>query len=315
MPMTGELRMPAARRVPVLSLRDFTHGSAAARLAFQAALFSGLTDYGFIVLREHGVATTLLEAAYELAETFFALPLEEKRATSGRRAGYTDFGIEHARYHLVPDLKEFYSVTRDGLPGGDDNRWPVRPAGLQRVFNELYTALGETGRLLLQALAPSLQLPADWFDAKLRHGDSLLRAIHYPPVSADMDPQAVRSAAHEDINLLTLLVAARGSVLQLLDRDGVWLPVDSGPQELIVDSGDMLQRLSNGVIPSTTHRVVNPEGPNVSRYSMPFFLHPESEMVLDPLPQCVPAGTTPRYPPCTAGEYLEERLREIGLKT
>ena len=166
-------------------------------------------------------------------------------------------------------------------------------------------------KLLLRALAPRLDLPEDYFDAKVKYGTSILRVLHYPPVPDDAPAGAVRSAAHEDINFLTMLVAAKGAGLQLLDRDGAWLPVETEPRNLIVDSGDMLERLTNGVIPSTTHRVVNPEGPNVSRYSMPFFMHPASDVSLKVLPSC--EGARPPLPEITAGEFLAERLRAIGL--
>ena len=165
--------------------------------------------------------------------------------------------------------------------------------------------------MLLQALAPSLQLPADYFDSRVRHGNSILRLIHYPPIPSQADPNCVRSAAHEDINFLTILVAATRSGLELLDNDGHWLPIETAPRNLIVDSGDMLARLTNGVIPAKTHRVVNPAGANESRYSMPFFMHPSNDTSLACLPSCIGDGA--KYPSITAGEFLSQRLREIGL--
>lgn len=312
--MTMPSHSPAVRRVPTLSLRGYTHGTTAEREAFRAGLFAGLTDYGFIILGDHGVPGELLDRAYALAGEFFALPEAEKRAACGGLRGYTPFGTEHARDHAVPDLKEFFQVGRDAAHC-PRNTWPARPPAFRETFTQLFAALDTAGRVLLEALAPALQLPPTWFEERVAAGNSVLRVIHYPPVAADAPPGAVRSAAHEDINLLTLLVAARGSGLQLKDRDGSWLPVETVPQNLIVDSGDMLQRLTNGLIPSTTHRVVNPDdGPNTSRYSMPFFLHPTDETSLGALPNCVPEGAAPRYAPITAGEYLAERLREIGLK-
>ena len=166
--------------------------------------------------------------------------------------------------------------------------------------------------MLLRALAPKLGLADDYFDDKVRWGTSLLRVLHYPPLAEGMDPNAVRSAAHEDINFLTIMVAAKGAGLELLDRDGTWLPVVTEPTNLIVDSGDMLARMTNGVIPATTHRVVNPTGPNVSRYSMPFFMHPTLATSLEVLPSCVGEGA--KFEPITAGEFLDERLRAIGLR-
>jgi isopenicillin N synthase-like dioxygenase len=252
------------------------------------------------------------------------LPEAAKNASNGGLRGYTPFGTEHAKNHAVPDLKEFYSVGRDPAPELDPehyppNVWPVAPAKLPTVFAELFAALDGAGQQLLAALEPALQLPAGWFATRCVAGNSVLRVIHYPPVGAGVAPGAVRSAAHEDINLLTLLVAARGGGLQLLDRDGSWLPVETEPRNLIVDSGDMLARLTNGVIPATTHRVVNPGGEfasiaNASRYSMPFFLHPTNDTSLAALPSCVSPERPLRHPPTTAGDYLDERLREIGLK-
>jgi isopenicillin N synthase-like dioxygenase len=276
----------------------------------------GLQRYGFTILTDHNVPTELLGRAYDLAEAVFALPEAQKRRYAAGLRGYTPFGTEHAKDSRLPDLKEFWQIGRDpapGLPLEDfpSNVWPQEVSGFRETFQTLFASLDETGRLLLEALAPQLSLPPDYFDDKVRDGTSILRVLHYPPVPDDAPPGAVRSAAHEDINFLTILVAAKGAGLQLLDRDGSWLPVETEPRNLIVDSGDMLQRLTNGVVPSTTHRVVNPEGPNVSRYSMPFFMHPNSATSLACLPSC--QGDGAKWPPITAGEFLRERLREIGL--
>jgi isopenicillin N synthase-like dioxygenase len=306
-------------RVPELSLKAFTVGDAAEREAFSCELMRGLQRFGFIILTDHNVPETLLDRAYGLAERLFALPEHEKRRWAGGMRGYTPFGTEHAKDSRLPDLKEFWQIGHDHVPADVDreifprNIWPEGVEGFRETFQALFSDLNETGRLLLEALAPRLDLPPHWFDDKVERGTSLLRVLHYPPVSEDTPAGAVRSAAHEDINFITILVAARGAGLQLLDRDGTWLPVETEPKNLIVDSGDMLMRLTNGVIPSTTHRVVNPEGPNVSRYSMPFFMHPTLETSLDALPSCIgPEGR--RWPPTTAGEFLDQRLREIGLK-
>lgn len=302
--------------VPTLSLEAFTAGDHAARARFSDDLMRGLQDYGFIILADHGVPEALLEAAYEQSAEVFALPEAVKRRYAAGMRGYTPFGTEHAKNSSLPDLKEFWQIGREasaGLPAEDfpPNVWPAEIPAFQVTFSALFDALDRTGRILLSALAPKLELPADYFDDKVARGTSILRVLHYPPVPDDAPPGAVRSAAHEDINFITLLVAAKGAGLQLLDRDGTWLPVETQPRNLIVDSGDMLQRLTNGVIPSTTHRVVNPVGPNVSRYSMPFFMHPASDVSLKCLPSCEGAGA--RWPEITAGEFLAERLREIGL--
>jgi len=307
------------RRVPELSLTDFTRGTIRAREAFSTDLMRGLQDYGFVILRDHEVRAELLERAYGLAERVFALPEAEKHRYAKGLRGYTPFGTEHAKDSKSPDLKEFWQIGREPVEGAGPpedfppNVWPEGVEGFRETFLSLFEALDETGRALLRALAPGLALPEDWFEPRVRFGTSILRVLHYPPVSDDAPPGAVRSAAHEDINFITILVAARGAGLQLLDRDGTWLPVETEPGGLIVDSGDMLQRLTNGVIPATTHRVVNPEGPNVSRYSMPFFMHPASDVSLKCLPSCV--GDGEKWPEITAGAFLDQRLREIGLKT
>ena len=304
-------------RVPELSLRDFTTGDVATRAAFADSLLRGLQDYGFFILKDHGVPTELLGRAYALAEAVFALPEAAKRRYAAGLRGYTPFGTEHAKDSRHPDLKEFWQIGREPPQGVQldehlpPNVWPAELPDFRPTFLTLFDALDATGRTLLRALAPRLGLAEDHFDALVRYGTSILRVLHYPPVADDTAPGCVRSAAHEDINFMTIMVAAKGAGLELLDRDGSWLPVETEPTNLIVDSGDMLQRLTNGIIPATTHRVVNPAGPNVSRYSMPFFMHPSSAVPLDVLPSCVGDGA--RYPPITAGEFLAERLREIGL--
>lgn len=305
------------KRVPELSLQDFTGSDAVVRDAFAETLVRGLQDYGFIILKDHDVPIELLGRAYNLAEAVFALPEAAKRRYAAGLRGYTPFGTEHARDSQHPDLKEFWQIGREAPEGveiGEDlppNVWPAELPEFRPTFLTLFDALDATGRTLLRALAPRLGLAADHFDPLVRYGTSILRVLHYPPVADDVAPGCVRSAAHEDINFMTIMVAAKGAGLELLDRDGSWLPVETDPTNLIVDSGDMLQRLTNGVIPATTHRVVNPAGPNVSRYSMPFFMHPGSSVPLDVLPSCVGDGA--KYPPITAGAFLAERLREIGL--
>lgn len=306
------------RAVPELSLAVFNEGSMQARAAFSAELMRGLQDYGFVILRDHGISTSLLDQAYAAAEAVFALPEATKRTYAAGMRGYTPFGVEHAKDSGQPDLKEFWQVGHTSPPGDrvderfETNVWPEEVSEFRQAISSLFDQMNETGLVVLQALAPELGLTPHWFDDKVRWGTSLLRILHYPPVAADTPPGAVRSAAHEDINFLTLMPAARGAGLELLDRDGTWLPIKADPSTLIVDSGDMMARLTNGVIPATTHRVVNPKGPNVSRYSMPFFMHPTLSTSLDVLPSC--RAHAPPPPPITAGELLDERLRAIGLK-
>lgn len=306
-------------RVPTLSLADYTAGDAAAQAAFSHALMRGLQRFGFIILKDHPISTELLDKAYALSVAFFDEPEDTKRryVGAGGQRGYTPFGVEHAKDHAAPDLKEFWHVGPERPPKGADgelaaaNIWPDAPAGFRETFTALFAALQHTGEIILEALAPELDLPKDHFAPLVADGNSVLRLLHYPPIPEGVDPACVRAAAHEDINLITLLVAAQGAGLELLDRDGTWLPIEADPNSIIVDSGDMLARMTNDVIPATTHRVVNPEGPNVSRYSMPFFMHPNSDVSLKCLPSCVGEGV--KHPETTAGEYLAERLREIGL--
>ncbi len=308
-------------RVPELSLKRFTHGTAAERAEFEGALMEGFQYFGFIILKDHAVSRDLLARAYGLLRDFYALPETEKRShmvgVDGQR-GYTPFGREHAKDSKVGDLKEFWHVGREFPPGSPlattypTNVWPLRPAGFRETFTALYDALEEAGFAMLEALAPSLDVPRDYFRTMATNGNSILRLLHYPPIGKDADPRAVRAAAHEDINLITILVAANGGGLELLDRDGTWLPVETDPDNLIVDAGDMLARATNDVIPATTHRVVNSPGSDLSsRYSMPFFMHPHSDAVLECIPSCKGAGA--KYPPITADAFLKQRLREIGL--
>lgn len=307
-------------RVPELSLKAFTQGSPHERRDFIDALMEGFQYFGFIILKDHAVSRDLLRRAYSQSKAFFDLPVEEKRryltSADGQR-GYTPFGKEHAKTSTVGDLKEFWHVGREFAPGsplGDiypPNVWPERPAEFRATFLALYNALEEAGFAMLEALAPSLGVADDYFRQMATNGNSILRLLHYPPIPANADQNAVRAAAHEDINVITILVAAEGGGLELLDREGKWLAVETDPDNLIVDAGDMLARATNDVIPATTHRVVNPKGPNVSRYSMPFFMHPHSDAVLECIPSCKGAGA--KYPPITADAFLKQRLKEIGL--
>lgn len=302
--------------VPELSLSDFTHGDGPRRAAFSAALAAGLRRYGFVILYDHDLDADLLARAYALARQCFALPESVKRQYVGGPRGYAPFRSETAKDHAVPDLKEFWQLGQAQLSEGDAdptfvaNRWPAEIPGFEPSMNELFRHLESIGVALLRALAPSLDLPEDYFDRWVKGGNSILRLIHYPPSATAPAPGSLRAAPHEDINLITILVAAQGAGLELLDRDGHWLPVEAREGGLIVDSGDMLARLTNDVIPATTHRVVN-TGMSESRYSMPFFMHPVSSMPLDCLSAC--AGQGERYPPIAAGAFLAERLRAIGL--
>ncbi len=316
----GEGSARRLTRVPELSLKSFTEGTESSRAAFIADLIEGFQYFGFIILKDHDVSRELLQRAYRLSAEFFALPEADKlKYAAGRdgQRGYTPFGREHAKNAKVGDLKEFWHVGREfeansALAGVyPPNVWPAQPNGFRETFLELYAALEAAGHAMLEALAPSLGVDADYFRGIATDGNSILRLLHYPPIPAGADPNALRAAAHEDINLITILVAANGGGLELLTREGQWLAVDTDADNLIVDAGDMLARITNDVIPATTHRVVNPKGPNVSRYSMPFFMHPHSSAVLSCIDSC--RGKGAKYPDITADEFLKQRLQEIGL--
>ncbi len=310
------------RKVPELSLRSYQMGSAADRTEFANSLYEGLVEYGFVILKEHALEPQVLQQAYQLLGELFALPSETKTQyispLGGGQRGYTAFGSEHAKDSPVMDLKEFWHVGRETFPGHEmaeiypPNIWPSQIPGFQPLFLEIFQKLEQAGVVMLEALTQPLGLEKDFFHKMVFNGNSILRLLHYPPIPEGVDPRCLRAAAHEDINLITLLPAATTSGLQLKDRDGQWLDVGGDPGDLIVDSGDMLSRLTNEVIPSTTHRVINPQdGSNGSRYSMPFFMHPRSEVSLKCLKSCENGGA--KFPEITAGAFLMQRLKEIGL--
>ena len=293
--------------------------------AFAAALRRDFEATGFAVIEDHGLDQGLIDAGAAAAKAFFALPDAEKRRwhVSGQAGarGYTPFGIETAKGHARPDLKEFWHVGRD-LPDGHgyralmpENLWPSRPGGFHQALSALYAGFDALGGQLLEAVALGLGLPRGWFADKTGLGDSILRLAHYPPVAADAS--GVRAGAHEDINVITLLLGAEEAGLEILTRQGRWLPVNPSAGSLVVNVGDMLQRLTNHVLPSTTHRVVNPpaERRGTARLSMPFFAHFQPDFEIRTLPSCVGPARPDRYPqPITAHAYLQQRLEEIGLK-
>jgi isopenicillin N synthase-like dioxygenase len=279
---------------------------------------------GFAVVADHGIDAALIARALADTKAFFALPDDVKRRYhmpgSGGARGYTPFGIEAAKDANTADLKEFWHVGRDLPPGHlyrrymPDNLWPTEVAGFRSSVDSLYAALDAMGATLLRAIARDLGLAEDYFADKVGFGNSVLRLLHYPPVAADAP--GVRAGAHEDINVITLLLGAEEAGLEVLTRDGTWLPITPPEGALVVNIGDMLQRLTNHTLPSTTHRVVNPapERRGFPRYSTPFFLHFEPEFEIRTLPGCVSAEDCDRYPePITAEDYLQQRLREIKL--
>jgi isopenicillin N synthase-like dioxygenase len=288
---------------------------------FAAAIGGSFERYGFAVVANHGISADLIARAEEKAKAFFALPEDVKRSYhipgAGGARGYTPFGIETAKGATAYDLKEFWHIGRE-LPEGHAyepmmprNVWPEEVESFKATFLELFAAFDKAGARILEAIARHLGLAPDFFVDTVREGNSVLRLLHYPPVPGD-GPN-VRAGAHEDINTITLLLGAEEAGLQLLDRDGQWLPVTPREGELVVNVGDMLQRLTNQVLKSTSHRVVNPapERRGVSRYSMPFFLHFRPDYMIDPLPGCN-EDRTPE-PPITAHDFLQQRLREIKL--
>jgi isopenicillin N synthase-like dioxygenase len=292
--------------------------------AFSRDLGSAFERYGFAVLSEHDLPQAMVEEALAETRAFFALPEDAKRAYhapggAGQR-GYTPFGREAAKGADLSDLKEFWHIGRDLPPGHPyrevmpDNVWPAELPAFKPATQGLFNALDELGQRVLRAIARYLGLADDAFVDPTRDGNSVLRLLHYPPVPADAP--GVRAGAHEDINAITLLLGAEEAGLELLDRDGRWLPINPPPGSVVCNIGDMLQRMTNHVLPSTTHRVVNPapERRGVARYSTPFFLHFRPDYLIETLPSCVSAERPDRYPePITADAYLRQRLREIRL--
>ncbi len=308
-------------QVPTLSLADQDRDPD----GFAAAFGSSFERFGFAIVADHGVPQDLIDRAWADTQALFALPEDEKRGYhapgGGGARGYTPFKTEIAKGASAVDLKEFWHVGRELAAGHRfadvmaPNVWPQRPAGFRDTFIELFAAFDRAGDRLLSAIARHLGLAPDWFDPAVKDGNSVLRLLHYPPIP--VDAEGVRAGAHEDINLITLLLGAEEAGLELLDRtNDRWLAIKPPEGAMVVNVGDMLQRLTNHVLPSTTHRVVNPppERRGHSRYSMPFFLHPAPDFLIETLPQTITAENPNRYPtPITAHDYLHERLVEIGL--
>jgi isopenicillin N synthase-like dioxygenase len=311
--------------IPVVNLADFLSGDPQLKQAFVNQLGKAYEDVGFVAVKNHGIPDELIADLYKYVQQFFALPRDAKGkyeipGLAGQR-GYTSFGKEHAKGSEAPDLKEFFQfgqTVEDNDPIKSeypDNVQVNDVAAFNTTFTRAYRGFEKSGRALLQAIALYLGLDEHYFDEHIHNGNSILRAIHYPPITQE-PKSAIRAEQHEDINLITLLVGASADGLQILTKQNEWVPVTSLPEQIVVNVGDMLQRLTNNKLKSTTHRVVNPpkEKWNTSRYSIPFFLHPKGEMSLACLESCINASHPKAYPDATAGEYLDERLREIGLK-
>lgn len=311
--------------IPTVDLSDFLSGDTARKNKFVQELGKAYKTVGFVAVQNHGIDQQLVNDFYKSVEDFFSLPIETKlqyevSGLAGQR-GYTSFGKEHAKHSQAADLKEFWQIGQtieDGEKVNDiypDNVKVTEIKNFNELGYRLYRSFENSGRSLLQSLALFLGLDEYYFDQKIHNGNSILRAIYYPPITHE-PASAIRAEQHEDINLITLLVGASADGLEVMDNNGKWVAVKTAPEEIVVNVGDMLQRLTNNVLCSTTHRVVNPpkEKWHTPRYSIPFFLHPKSEMDLTCLSSCITNENPLAYSPITAGEYLDERLREIGLK-
>ncbi len=292
---------------------------------FAQELGKSFAETGFAVISDHGITQGTIDRVFNATRDFFALPEETKRhyfvkGGKGQR-GYTPFGIEAAKGEARADLKEFWHTGRD-LPPGHPLSSSMPPnlnvreiAAFDTATRELFTAFDTLGLRILRAVARYLGLASDYFQDKVEVGNSILRLLHYPPMKPGA--QGIRAGAHEDINVITLLLGAEEAGLELKDRGGQWRAVDPPPGSVVVNIGDMLQRLTNHVLPSTTHRVVNPtpERAGKPRYSMPFFQHFNSDFPIATLPSCITPNNPNRYPvPISADDYLQERLAEINLK-
>jgi len=310
--------------IPSVDLADFLSGDPKRKEAFVQDLGKAYEEVGFVGVKNHGLTDELIEDLYKYVQQFFSLPLEQKKeyeiaGMAGQR-GYTSFGKEHAKGSDAPDLKEFFQYGQVARENFSEESYPENvkisevPA-FNNTFDDAYRAFERSGTALLQAIALYLGLNENYFDEYVYNGNSILRAIHYPPITSE-PKSAIRAEQHEDINLITLLIGASADGLEILTKQDEWIPVTSVPEQIVVNVGDMLQRLTNNKLRSTTHRVVNPKREvwHTSRFSIPFFLHPKSSMSLKCLESCIDDNHPKAYEDATAGEYLDERLREIGLK-
>ena len=315
-------------KIETVDYHDFISGDPARKAAFVKKLGDAFSEIGFAIVANHGVSEDLKTRLFQLVDRYFTQPeelkkLDEDFSNNGQR-GFISKGRETAKGHQVPDLKEFYHVGQEVSDNDPikanypDNIWPPHMPEFKDITMEVFRTFEETGRNLLRAIALYLNLEENYFDAKIHNGNSILRLLHYFPIpNADSIPVgAVRAGAHEDINLITLLMGGSAAGLQALTKEGTWLDVAPEPNQIVINMGDMLQRLTNGRLRSTTHRVINldAEGLKKPRYSTPFFLHPRADMDLTCLPSCIDAAHPKQFEDMTAGEYLDERITELGLK-
>lgn len=311
------------RKVPSLSLNDFLSSDKKTKDKFIKDLHNSFKEYGFVVLKNHIIDSKFIDEAYAVQKKLFDLDIEIKKKYilpgSGGARGYTPFGTEHAKGNPAKDLKEFWHIGRDLKPYDNDykeyapNIWVKELPEFKDEFLKIYSELEKVGDIVLEALEPSMGVEKGFFKKMTHNGNSILRLLHYPPIPEGEDPNCVRASAHSDINLITCLISGTTNGLELLDKNGKWIPVDCDHNNIVVNVGDMLSRICNDYLPSTVHRVVNPaKEKNISRLSMPFFLHPRKEALLSCLPKYGKPNS--KYPDITSDDFLMERLRDIGLK-
>ena len=311
------------KQIPSVDLGDFLSDDINKRNDFIENIGKAYEDIGFVALKGHFLDKDLVDELYNQVRDFFSLPNETKskyeiQGLAGQR-GYTSFGKEHAKGRTTGDLKEFFHFGQH-LPPDNGEEYPENVLvdeipDFNAVGQKTFAALEETGCFVLRALAIHLGLDELYFDPFVKGGNSILRAIHYPPITEE-PKNAERAAAHGDINLITLLMGAQGRGLQVQNHQGEWIDAIAEEDELVINVGDMLSRHTNNKLKSTIHRVVNPPKSawHSSRYSIPFFMHPVSDMKLDVLPHCIDDEHPKRFEDITAGEFLEERLRDLGLR-
>ncbi len=313
------------QQIPSVDLRDFLSDDPARKQKFVNEIGRAYEDIGFVALKGHFLNDQLAEDLYSEVRNFFTLPLETKAKYEipgiGGQRGYISFGKEHAKGRSAGDLKEFWHfgqyVNTDSKYANEypENVTVSELPNFNSTGKEAYKQLEKTGIYVLRALAIHIGLDEFYFDKFIEEGNSILRPIHYPPITDEPKDGAVRAAAHGDINLITLLMGAQGKGLQVQNHDGEWLDAIAQPDELMINVGDMLSRHTNNKLKSTIHQVVNPprELWGTSRYSIPFFMHPVSDMNLNCLPECIDENNPKQFEDITAGDYLNERLVELGL--
>ncbi len=314
------------KKVPVTDIRLYSHGSEKEKLEFIKVFGKSIQEFGFVIIEGHEIHDKLIRDCYSNFINLFSLPIEKKLqyvepGILGRR-GYVSFGVEHAKNNDKGDLKEFWHIGREHFENKNleqlnaKNIWPNNDfPNFKNTVLDLYSSLDKVALILLSTISEYLGIPKNTLPNMAKDGNTVLRALHYPPVSGDQfNSGAIRAAAHEDINLITILCEATEGGLEILTRQGKWLEILCQKGQMVVDSGDMLSRITNKIIPSTTHRVVNPKGSkNVSRYSMPFFVHAFENCELKLLENCLSPSKPAKYPPILANEFLLQRLKEIGL--